>query len=143
MITVLPKAGEPDSDLAKQCLWHTRICAAPTLAGAGLPATPTPACCRTPVTAICGYAHSCGEGHSACDPTVFCPGGSHHPWVINDAEDLAALRTELQETLKGLEKVATTLPSGIQSKDDAAALTTALNDALGQVAETVRRLKLK
>src|SRR6476659_2024844 len=116
LITVLPKAATPGGELAEVCLWETRICNSPTICvyrtcmvgGTGMCPQRTTLCgpdtCirRTPGTGVfgCGFAHSCGPGGSACDPTVFCPGGSQDPWVINDLEDLAELRLELKETLE-------------------------------------------
>jgi hypothetical protein len=158
MITVLPKAGISDAELAKICLWHTRICTSPTfchyrtcLVGAtadyrvediGCPAwlitcphASAVQCPRLPsrVPVGCGFANSCGVGGSACDPTVFCPGGSQDPWVLNDLEDLVVLRVELQEALKQLNELAKTLPSGIRSKADAEALKRGFEEVIKQV----------
>jgi hypothetical protein len=94
------------------------------------------------VTGFC-RDNSCGFGGSVCDPASFCPGGSHDPWVVNDLEDLATLRAELQETLSKLDALETTLPSGIQSLAHADELTRALKDVADQVSKTAKRLKLK
>lgn len=159
LITVLPKSPVADADLARVCLWHTRICTAPTfcqfrtcmVGGSwGCPhgtifcprnTEGTGMCPRNTERDVCGYANSCGVGGSACDPTIFCPGGSLDPWVLNDLEDLVTLRVELQETLKQLTELEKALPSGIRSKDDAAALERGLKEVLEQVGKTAKRLK--
>ncbi len=162
MITVLPKAGISNADLTRICLWHTRICTSPTfcqyrtclvggtlLGGLGTCVISCTKCTggQTITTILhgclvgCGVAHSCGAGGSACDPTVFCPGGSQDPWVLNDREDLVALRVELQDTLKQLNELEKTLPSGIRSKADAEALERGLKEVLQQVGKTAKALK--
>jgi uncharacterized protein involved in exopolysaccharide biosynthesis len=78
--------------------------------------------------------NSCGPGRSACDPTIFCPGGSRDPFVIQYIEDLVALRDELKETLERLGAIEKEgLPSSIGSKAEADALEQSLNEALKQV----------
>jgi hypothetical protein len=63
------------------------------------------------------------------------------PWVLNDREDLVALRAELQDTLKQLTELEKTLPSGIRSKADADALERGLKEVLQQVGKTAKGLK--
>jgi hypothetical protein len=89
----------------------------------------------------CG-TNSCGPGGSACDPTIFCPGGSRDPFVIEHLEDLVALRADLQETLKQLDAIQKEgLPSAIASKADAEAMERSLSAALDQVRQAKKSLK--
>jgi hypothetical protein len=168
LVTVLPKL---DKELAKACLLQTRICRFPTIEcpantfhcrQPSLCVAPTrcPACsnfisqtcrpcsvvvscfgCSAAISGGCGAFNSCGPDGSVCDPTIFCIGGSSEPWVIRDLEDLATLRTELQETLKGLEEMARDLPSGITSRAEADALERSLTDALKHVQAAKKGLK--
>lgn len=162
MITVLPKAAVSNADLAKICIWHTRICTFPTfchyrtcLAGGSWGCAYRSVACThcthgktVPTITIahgclegCGFANSCGAGGSACDPTIFCAGGSQDPWVLNDLEDLITLRAELQDTLKQLNELEKTLPSGIRSKAEAEALANGLKEVIQQVNKTAKGLK--
>lgn len=89
----------------------------------------------------CGFLNSCGPGGSACDPTIFCPGGSRDPFVIQHLEDLVALKAELQATLKSLDAIQKEgLPSSVGSKTDAEALERGLTEALEQVRSAKKNL---
>jgi hypothetical protein len=142
LVTVLPRA-EAVADLNKICLWRTRICLHPTLC-----AQPTYCLgCTLHITCLCshrsfgcGFGNSCGPGGSACDPTAYCIASD--PFVIQDLEDLVALRGELQETLKRLGEIeASGLASGIRSKAEAEELERSLNEALEQVRTAKKSLK--
>ncbi len=86
--------------------------------------------------------NSCGPGGSACDPTIFCAGGSRDPFVIEHLEDLVALRADLQDTLKQLDVLQKEgLKSAIASKADADAMEKSLTDALEQVRAARKTLK--
>ncbi len=86
--------------------------------------------------------NSCGPGGSACDPTIFCAGGSRDPFVIEHLEDLVALRADLQDTLKQLDVLQKEgLKSAIASKADADAMEKSLTDALEQVRAARKSLK--
>ncbi len=88
------------------------------------------------------FGNSCGPGHSACDPTIFCAGGSRDPFVIEHLEDLVALRADLQDTLKQLDVLQKEgLKSAIASKADADAMEKSLTDALEQVRAARKSLK--
>lgn len=149
MITVLPASGM-NPDLEKVCLWHTRICTAPSAcqaqtclvaatAGGDCPATfltpPTSNCCphntfRLVGPGPCGhltYTLTLGTcPYATFTDWITCPHTSYTQCfphtagavVLNDREDLAALRIELQETLKALDKLEKTLPSGLATDDD-------------------------
>jgi hypothetical protein len=149
LVTVLPKSEIADKDLAKICLWGTRICRFPTFHCGPLSCYRVSIGCGTvcSLNQTCGYCslfgtggggchflHSCGPGGSACDPTIFCAGGSRDPFVIQHMEDLVALRAELQTTLKSLDVLQKEgLPSALGSKADAEALERGLTEALEQV----------
>jgi len=162
MVTVLPKVT--NEALAKVCLLNTHICRHPTLTcvhgctffvSCGHCSVQLSACghCSYFQTCLhcsvfgsggggCGFAHSCGPGGSACDPTIFCAGGSRDPFVIEHLEDLVALRAELQDTLKRLDAIQKEgLPSSIGSKSEANALEQSLTDALEQVRAAKKGLK--
>jgi hypothetical protein len=160
MVTVLPKVT--NEELAKVCLLNTHICRHPTLTCAqgctffiscGHCSVQFSACgfcsylhtcvqCSFVASGGCGFAHSCGPGGSACDPTIFCPGGSRDPFVIEHMEDLVALRAELQETLKRLDTIQKEgLPSSIRTTAEANALEQSLSDALEQVRAAKKTLK--
>ncbi len=122
MITVLPRAGVSGADLPEKCYWQTRICMAPTY-------------CQ-------------GETYEAA-MTCRCP---HNTWgtgsitqeqafVINDREDLIALRTELQETIDQLKKIQKTIPSGVKSEADAKKLAAALTEVSEQAMKSATELK--
>lgn len=88
------------------------------------------------------WGGSCGPGGSACDPTIFCAGGSRDPYVIEHLEDLVALRADLQETLKQLDALQKDgLKSAIASKADADAMEKSLTEALDQVRAARKTLK--
>lgn len=155
MVSLGPKLelGEADRQF---CLTNTRICVNPSL----VCRQPTIECVnRTHITCFggtftcspcslqvtcnrtfdCG-GNSCGPGGSACDPTIFC-GGSWTDWVIEDLEDIAAVKKELTETLAQLEALETKgLPSGIRTKADAEAIERSLTEALEQVRAQKKRL---
>jgi hypothetical protein len=89
----------------------------------------------------CHFFNSCGPGASACDLTNLCPGGSLDPFVIQNLEDLAALKAELQGTLKSLDAIQKEgLPSSIGSKSEAEALERGLTEALEQVRAAKKKL---
>lgn len=168
LVTVLPKADT--SAQAQACLLHTGICVSPTLCISPSVCSPTfchvpslchaPTVCHTPSlcglcsvqitcavcsfqgTYGCGFGNSCGAGGSACDPTVFCAGGSQDPWVIRDPEELAKIRQELKDTvaqLDALEKAG--LPGSIQTREQADAVEKGLTEALEQVRAQKKNLK--
>jgi hypothetical protein len=151
LVSVLPKAEISEADRAKYCLLRTVICKNPTLCAnfscaigtqnCGFCSWLSPCLCSANFSHGCGIAHSCGPGNSACDPTVFCPAGSRDPFVIQDLEDLATLRTELQATLKSLDAIQKEgLPMNIASKKDAEALERSLTEALEQVRSAKKNL---
>jgi hypothetical protein len=93
------------------------------------------------VSGGCQFFNSCGPGGSACDFTNICPGGSLDPYVIQNVEDLATLRTELQATLKSLDAIEKEgLPGSIGSKSEAEALERGLTAALEQVRAAKKKL---
>jgi hypothetical protein len=160
LVTVLPKVT--NAEIAKYCLLHTHVCRFPTLhclRGCSVFATCaqcsvlgsvcgvcslaiTCAHCSLQGTIGCGFGNSCGPGGSACDPTIFCAGGSRDPWVIEHLEDLVALRAELQDTLKQLDAIQKEgLPSSIATKAQAEALERSLTEALDQVRAAKKGLK--
>jgi uncharacterized protein involved in exopolysaccharide biosynthesis len=70
-----------------------------------------------------------------------CGGSIDPPYVIQHVEDLAALRAELQNTLKQLDAIQKEgLPSSITSRAEADALEQSLNEALKQVREAKSKL---
>jgi hypothetical protein len=147
LVTVLPRADTAASaELAKVCIWRTRICIWPTFChGTCWCSFVSPcrwgSCDQTFIErGGCGFARSCGAGGSACDPTQFCFGTD--PFVINDKEDLVTLRNELGETLKRLDEVERSgLTSGLTSKAQAEELEKNLSEALEQVRAAKDRLK--
>lgn len=136
LVTVLPKVPDP------HCLLRTLICRYPTFCGHVTCVLGTCGICSVRVSGGgCGFFHSCGPGGSACDPTIFCPGGSRDPFVIQHIEDLVALRADLQETLKQLDTIQKEgLPSSITSRAEAEALEQSLNEALKQVRDAKSKL---
>lgn len=135
LITLVPKARQSDPDLEKVCLWHTRICVSPSfcqfltcLAGASLEPMPCP---HASMGFQRGYGTPCNCPHTTIANQCFPV--SHEPWVINDREDLLALRTELQEALKQLNDLRTKIPSGIRTPEEKKRVVGALTDALKQV----------
>lgn len=70
----------------------------------------------------------------------FCPGASHEPWVINDREDLAALRDELNETIAKLNALEQTLPSGVRSIEEAQAVQHGLETVIERVQNIANEL---
>lgn len=160
MVTVLPTVS--NEALAKVCLLNTHICRHPTLICAkgctffvscGPCSAQLSACgfcsfmhscpgCSALISGGCGFLNSCGPGGSACDPTIFCPGGSRDPFVIEHLEDLVALKAELQETLKQLDAIQKEgLPSSIRTRAEATALENSLSEALDQVRAAKKGLK--
>jgi hypothetical protein len=155
LVTVLPKTPVNDQQLLKDCLFRTYICkfptycAQPTICRCSYIPSLCGACsfqitcgiCSGYGTIGCGIFNSCGPGRSACDPTIFCPGGSRDPFVIQHAEDLVTLKAELQATLKSLDAIQREgLPSAITSKAEADALERSLTDALNQVRAAKKNL---
>jgi hypothetical protein len=146
LVTVLPKAAA-DQEIAKLCLLRTFYCRYPTFC-----ISPTRFCgpcsirisclCTLHGTFGCGFGNSCGPGNSACDPTILCAGGSVDPWVIQDPEDLVAVRRELQETLAKLDEIEKEgLPGSIRTRAEADALEASLTQALEQVRAQKKNLK--
>jgi hypothetical protein len=134
LVTVLPRR-----EITKDCLFWTKIvqCVAHPSLGGPLPCGR----CSLLVSIGCGFLGSCGPGGSACDPTIFCPGGSRDPFVIQDLEDLVTLKAELQATLKSLDAIEKEgLPSSIGSKTEAEALERGLTEALEQVRSAKKNL---
>jgi hypothetical protein len=68
-------------------------------------------------------------------------GISSDPWVVQNPEDLVAIRSELEATLKSLEGLEKELPSAVGSKAEAAALERGLTEALDQVRAAKKNLK--
>jgi hypothetical protein len=142
LVTVLPRS---DKELNKFCLLRTVICRSPTLNCLQASCFGISNCgscskfitcgvCSTFGTFGCGFLRSCGPGASACDPTIFCPGGSSDPFVLQNLEDLVSLRTELQTALKNLDVIQKEgLPSGFGSKAQVEEVERGLSEALEQV----------
>lgn len=131
MITVLPKTGASAADLPKGCLVYSNICIGPTFA-------------QTPRF---GFANACVVT-MPCPydswTTIFCTPfrpGSQHAMVINDREDLVALRGELQEALKQLDELEEKMPLTIASKAEAEALERGLKEVIQQVSKAAKGLK--
>ncbi len=144
LVTVLPTPEAVGQELAKICLFRTYICRYPTFCYYGTfckyltCAALSCGYCSQFGTFGCGFLRSCGPGGSACDPTIFCPGGSIDPFVIQHVEDLVTLRAELHDTLKKLDEIEKAgLPTTIQSRSEAEAVERSLTDAL----EQIRKLK--
>lgn len=153
LVNLLPQGAIDAGKLARICLFRTNICRWPTFCFhrtcvhwgsfncgvCSVLATIHCGGCSLLVTGGggCGILNSCGPGGSACDPTIFCGGGSD-PFVIEDLEDLVTLRRELHETLARLDEFEKEgLASGIQSRADAEAMERSLTEQL----EHVRRQK--
>jgi hypothetical protein len=144
LVTVLPKTGVSVGDLAKICLFHTKICTYPTFChyrtclfggtyGCGFVSCGHCSIQFTGGGGGCQLFQSCGgPGGSACDPTYICY-ASGDPYIIKDLEDLVTLRTELQETLKKLDEVEKGLGSAFSTKAQADVIERGLTDALEQV----------
>ena len=149
LVTVLPKAELGAKDLERLCLLRTYICGFRSYcfhfscynrtcfnfgSFCGV--------CSALGTFGCGILNSCGPGASACDATPICPGGSWDPFVLRHLEDLASLRTELQDTLKKLDEIEKAgLPSAIGSKSEAEAIESGLTEILDQVRNAKKGLK--
>lgn len=150
LVTVLPKAEISQAELAKYCLLRTIICRNPTLCAnfsCGIATANcgcswlSPCLCTVNFSHGCGFAHSCGPGNSACDPTKICPGGSRDPFVIESLDDLTTLKTELQATLKTLDSIQKEgLTAPLASKKDAEAFERSLTEALEQVRAAKKKL---
>jgi hypothetical protein len=145
LVTVLPKATDVQ-DLAKICYLRTFICRTPTYIVCH---QFSPTLCRFACSFYvsikpgpgCGFGNSCGPGNSACDPTIFC-GISNDPWIIEDLEDLATVRRELQDTLGKLDALEKEgLPGSIRTKAEAEALEASLTAALEKVRAEKGNLK--
>lgn len=165
MITVLPKASVSSDELAKVCLWESRICRSPSvclyntcLVGGTFPTLGDVFCgphtlptfwlqqtlhtdCTRPRTyppygGMQLWGNDCGRPHTN-PPQLLCNPWSHDPWVINDREDLEALREELKDTLKQLEELEKDLPSGIRTKEEARQI----ESVLRQVIKAAKGLK--
>jgi hypothetical protein len=146
LVTVVPKATIDVQDIAKICLLRTHICRSPSVCFSptlcGTCSFHLSCFCSLHGTFGCGFGNSCGPGNSVCDPTIFCPGGSREPWVIEDIEDLATIRRELQETVQQLDAIEKEgLPGSIKTKADAEALEASLTQALEQVRAQKKNLK--
>lgn len=159
LVTVLPRA-EISAELAKVCALHTLICINPTLCPHHTLCAQPSLChqpsfcgpcswqisclgCSIHFTAGCGVLNSCGPGRSACDPTIFCPGGSREPWYIEHLEDLVTLRADLKETIAQLDRIEKGggLTSSVRTKADAETLEAGLTEALENVRAAKKGLK--
>ena len=70
-----------------------------------------------------------------------CAGSWDPPYVIENLEDLATLRAELQATLKSLDALQKEgLPGSIGSKSEAEALERGLTEALEQVRAAKKKM---
>ena len=154
LVTVLPAGIAKENIL---CLFQTHICKSPTIIGCAIHGTfcalRATYCGFCSLRVTCGYCsiafsgggcylfNSCGgPGGSACDPTYICY-GSGDPYVIENLEDLATLRTELQATLKSLDAIEKEgLPGSIGSKSEAETLERGLTAALEQVRAAKKKL---
>ena len=151
LVTVLP-AGIAKENLL--CLFQTHICKSPTIIGCyiygtlcgyrgtcGFCSLMTCRFCSIAISGGCYLNNSCGgPGGSACDPTYICY-GTGDPYVIENLEDLATLRTELQATLKSLDAMEKEgLPGSIGSKSEAEAMERGLTAALEQVRAAKKKL---
>lgn len=145
LVNVLPAGIAKENIL---CLFQTHICRSPTIIGCAIYGTWCGYCSRFVTCGFCSVAFSigcrggsCGPGGSACDFTNICAGGSGDPYVIENLEDLATLRTELQATLKSLDALEKEgLPGSIGSKREAEALERGLTEALEQVRAAKKKL---
>jgi len=97
--------------------------------------------CSVAISGGCGFQNSCGPGGSACDPTIFCVGGSQDPFVIKHLEDLVTLRAELQDTMKRLDAMKEGLTSAIGTKAEAESMERGLTEALEQVRAAKKGVK--
>lgn len=146
LVTVLPSAKQ---DLF--CKFRTTICIHPTPIGCErlcsylVSIRQTPLCCELHcsrlITCLCTH-----YGTIECPPGTLCagsgcPGSWDPPYVIQNLEDLAALKTELQATLKSLDALQKEgLPSAIGSKSEAEALERGLTEALEQVRAAKKKM---
>ena len=152
LVTVLP-AGIAKENLL--CYFFTHICRSPTIIGCYIHGTLCGyhgtcgicslrfSCepCSVAISGGCHFFNSCGgPGGSGCNPTYICY-GSGDPYVIENLEDLATLRTELQATLKSLDAMEKEgLPGSIGSKSEAEAMERGLTAALEQVRAAKKKL---
>jgi hypothetical protein len=139
LVNVLP------AQFAERLCWlRTIICGLyPTRINCGFCSTYRSICqyCSLQATVVGCHGNSCGFGGSACDPTIFCAGASVDPFVIQNLEDLATLKAELQDTIKSLDALQKEgLPSSIGSKSEADALERGLTEALAQVRAAKKKL---
>jgi hypothetical protein len=148
LVNITPTLTEQPLDQQRLCAVHSRICVRPTFDCNPTVCFHPTHCGACSAHLTCGFCSfrgtfgcgnlSCGGG-SACDPTLAC--GLTHI-VIEDLEDLVSIRRELQETLKGLDKLeADGLPSAFRSKRDAEAVERGLEEALAQVRAQKAKLK--
>jgi hypothetical protein len=126
MITVVPRVEAGiNPELKKFCLFDTRICVAVSHAFIATgPLATQPLGCRTSIPTLC------------TDVNI-----SIEPLMLNDREDLAVLRVELQETLKQLDELEGQLPSGLGTKANAEAVTKALEGVMQQIRKASSGLK--
>jgi hypothetical protein len=161
LVTVFPSGAKEDL----LCKLRTMICIHPTRFGCErlcsfLPTIHlTPRCCeqfcsRLP-TCLCTL-HCSHYGTGGCGPwgvaatiqcppgtfcDVSCPGSWDPPYLIQNLEDLATLKAELQATLKSLDALQKEgLPTSIGSKSEAEALERGLTEALEQVRAAKKKL---
>ncbi len=126
MITVVPRVEAAINPELKQfCLMDTRICVGAVSHEITCPrATATydfggcTGCPRTTVWTICTD-----------------PGFTLRTLIVNDRQELAVLREELQETIKQLDDIEKQLPTGFATKANAKAMA----DALDGVADKIRK----
>lgn len=150
MVTVLPQATEVE--IAHACRLGTILCLHPTIcvrpSCLGLtrhchPCSLFVSClCTNLVTRVGCAGFTVDPITPVCNPTIACGGGTREPWVIENLEDLVALRDELTQTLKELDAIEKEgLASGIRTAAEAEALERGLNEALDQVRKAKKNLK--
>lgn len=153
LITVLPRYAGSNPELEKRCLLHTRICTAPTLCVAitcfaggtiNFPCPratfwagrmgPPPDCPHTTYETDWTPFITCPKfSFTGTRFTGICAPVSQDPWVINDKEDLAILRADLDDTLEQLKELEKELPSGLGNNAKEVA------EGLSQVIEQIRK----
>lgn len=142
LVSVLPVGSAKEN-----CLFNSHICIQPTYGCeryCSFVTWRTELCCYyygtrgcgpwgVGVTIQCPPGTYCAYG-SVCPGGSGCPGTWDPPYVIQNLEDLAALKADLQATLKSLDVLQKEgLPSSIGSKSEAEALERGLTEALEQV----------
>ena len=147
MITVLPRTRASGAEVPDGCLFHSHVCIGETKCEGET--------FRCQTTMFCTwYTETHRLGFGACllsqqcpytsFPTIFCtPFGAltRPPMVINDREDLIALREELRETLKELDKLESKMPVTVGSKAEAKAIEDGLKEVIQQVNKAAKGLK--